>query len=281
MHGTRHEEYASFDGGLPFRFNLDLKRSRLNYSKERNWHENLEIQFCQEGEGFALLNSEHYDFKKNDIVVVNSNVIHYTGTSSELCYSCLIVSTEFLERLGIDQNRICFKSLVKDETLVDLFAALKQTYTDRNDMYRTAKLNKLLIEILLELAQNHGAPKAPTEQNTKIEKVLKSAISYMRENYMQRITLHNVAKAVNYDKYALCREFKKYTSQTITDYLNNYRCQRATEFLSAGYSVASSADLCGFDNLSYFCRTFKKYIGKTPSEYKKIIPTAQNQTALL
>ena len=98
---------------------------------------------------------------------------------------------------------------------------------------------------------------------------VKSVITYIRENYNKKITLDEISKAVLCDKYALCREFKKYTGQTITEYLNYYRCVKAKELLEEGYSVTETADLCGFGNLSYFGETFKMHIGYSPSKSTK------------
>ena len=86
---------------------------------------------------------------------------------------------------------------------------------------------------------------------------------------MRKITLDDISKAVLFDKFALCREFKKTTGQTIVENLNNYRCIKAIEYLSAEYTVAQTAAFCGFDNLSFFTKTFKRFIGKLPSDYKK------------
>ena len=95
-------------------------------------------------------------------------------------------------------------------------------------------------------------------------------ILYTRQNYNRKITLDEIAGAALYDKYALCREFKKYMGQTITEYLNYYRCVKAKELLEEGYSVTETADLCGFGNLSYFGKTFKRHIGYSPSKDAKL-----------
>ena len=100
MIGTRHEEYKQRTDGLPFVLNADLKRSSYNFSKENNWHENIEIQLCTNGCGTVILDGEKYSFCKNDIVVVNSNVIHYTGTDCDLTYDCIIISTDFCNQSG-------------------------------------------------------------------------------------------------------------------------------------------------------------------------------------
>ncbi len=269
MLGTRHEEFGFLTEDLPFILNTDLKRTYFNRSKENNWHDNLEIQLCTEGCGTVLLNGEKFAFGKNDIVVVNSNILHYTGTDTTLTYSCLIVSTDFCRRIGLDTNCMLFKPNIKSPVLVDLFTDLTQIYLNTNASCRIAKLNKIVLEILIELAEHYTLKETTLGSDAKKYETVKLVISYIRDNYGRKIILDEISKAVLCDKYALCREFKKLTGQTIVENLNNYRCIKAIEYLSQGYTVAQTASLCGFDNLSFFTKTFKKYIGKLPSEYRK------------
>lgn len=269
MIGTRYEEYGFSTENLPFIFNTDLKRSHFNRSKENNWHDNLEIQLCIEGSGTVLLDGKMLPFHKNDIVIVNSNVIHYTGTDTSLTYCCLIMSNEFCRRVDIDPNVLIFEPIIKSATLADMLTQLREIYLNPNTTFRKAKLNKILLKILIELSEHHTVKEAATVATAKKYETVKSAISYIRDNYSRKITLDEIAKAVLCDKYALCREFKKLTGQTIIENLNNYRSIKAIDYLSEGYTVAEAASLCGFDNLSFFTKTFKRYIGKLPSEYKK------------
>ena len=268
MLGTRHEKHEFSAEGLPFSLQINISRNNINYSKESNWHENLEIQLCTDGGGAVLLNGEKHPFNKNDIVVVNSNVLHYTGTDTALTYSCLIVSTNLCKSVGLEPAFVSFEPFVQSSTLVGMFEALTKTYSAPESLSRVARLNKIVLEILIELADHYTVPKAAGNLNTKKLDIVKSAVSYIRENYNQRLTIDEIAKAVFYDKYALCREFKRLTGQTIFEALNNFRCIKARELLIGGYTVSQAALLCGFENHSFFAKTFKKYIGKLPSEYK-------------
>ncbi len=267
MLGTRHEEYGHFTDGLPFVLNTDLKRTCFCNSKENNWHDDPEIQMCTGGNGKVLLDGREFSFCPNDIVAVNSNVLHYTGTDTELTYSCIIVSADFCKRVGIDPTRVAFSPLVKSVSLAALFQRLIDTYSNPREPYRIAKLNQMLLGLLLELAEHHSVPQNAIFTSQDLEKT-KETILYIRNNYRQKITLDDLSRAVLYDKYALCRKFKQMTGQTILQYINNYRCIKAIDYLNEGYTVAQAATLCGFDNLSFFTKTFKKYTGRLPSSYK-------------
>lgn len=268
MNGVRHEKYTNTINGLPFSLSVDIERSKYNLSKEQNWHENLEIQFFTEGLGTVLLNGEKHNVKKGDIVVVNSNILHYTFTDSRLVYTCIIISNEWCKMMNIDYNSIDFHSLINSSKLKQIISELISLYLNSEEILRTAKLNELLICIMVELVENHSDMNSAPSLNSKAFDAVISTIQFIHNNYYKKITLSEIAKAVLFDKYALCREFKKNTGQTIFEYINHYRSQKAIDYLSKGYTVSKTAELCGFENLSFFTKTFKKYIGNAPSTYK-------------
>jgi len=266
--GTRHEEYRQFQDGLPFVLYHGLERTKYIRSAENNWHENLELQFCTDGSGTVLLDGEILPIRKNDIVVVNSNVLHYTGTDSRMTYSCLIAGTDFCKAVGIDPQSHHFSPYIQSESMVFLMKELEKLYLDPAIPFRVTKLHKLFLEILTELGEHHTVGKSAASAGNKSFETVKSAVSYIRANYRQKLTLDMIAQAVLWDKYALCRDFKRLTGQTVIDHLNHYRCIMAIEYLSAGHTVSEAAELCGFKNLSFFSKIFKKHIGKLPSAYK-------------
>ena len=270
MIGTRYEGYDRTRDELPLVLGYELERSAIIYSKEKNWHEELELQLCEDGCGEVLLNGERISFEKNEIVAINPNVIHYTGTKERLIYTCIIIKNDFLELLGINANDFVFESRINDSALLELIGRLKEIYKNHSDPLRVAKIYEILSEIIIKLIENHSAKKEEKTQtvNSKSFETVKAAIRFIRKNYGEQITLDLLAKQLCADKYALCREFKKFSGQTVIEYVNNYRCQKAADLITEGYTVAEAARECGFENLSFFTKTFKKNTGRLPSSYK-------------
>ena len=269
MKGVRHEKYTSSINGLPFYLGVGIERSQYNLSKEQNWHENPEIQLFTEGEGTVLLNGEKHNVKKDDIIVVNSNVLHYTSTNTKLVYTCIIISNEWCKKMNIDYNSLRFHPMIKSIKLKKTIQELSELSKKSEDLLKTAKLNELLIRIMIELVESHCEQNTAPNYQSKSFEAVTSTIEYIHNNFSQKVKLSEISKAVLTDKYALCREFKKHTGQTIFEYINHYRSTKAADFLAEGCTVSQAAGLCGFENLSFFTKTFKKYIGTTPSKYKK------------
>ncbi len=269
MEKTRHEEYLTFDDKLPFYLQIGLKRTATSSSTAKNWHENLEFQWCTNGKGFVILDGEKYDFNKNDIAAVNSNVIHYTGTSDLIEYSCLIISTSFCTQIGIDYTQIYFEPVIKDSDTIDLFKKLQQIYMNDTETFRVASLYIAVLELIISICKKHSRlQSAPKLKKHQFEDV-KATIQYLRENFQSKLSLDQIARNVYADKYVLSHNFKKITGQTIIEYLNCYRCKKAAEFIEDGSSVAEAALRCGFENMSFFTNTFKHYLNKLPSQYKQ------------
>ena len=273
MIGSLFEDYSSLPDGLPFILHVDLLRTPYTIKPYQNWHDEPEIQLCTDGRGTVLIDGVQYDFVPGDIAAVDSGVIHWTGTRSELVYTCLIVSADFCRHAGINCDALRFTPHFRDAALAEKMKRMCAIH-ESTDPLRTAKLQAELLGILIHLAEHHAAtasvPKLPAYAHAHAHDTVKAAIRFIREHYSEKITLDRLARAVCADKYALCREFSRFTGQTIVTYLNHYRCMMASAAMASGCPVAETARLCGFESTSFFTRTFKKYMGFLPSHAGKL-----------
>lgn len=265
---NRYEEYSETKGGIPFVLYEGIKRSASLVSDRQNWHENLEFQFCESGDGFVLIDGERYALNEGMLALVDSGAIHYTYSNTAMRYSCLIVGTAFCRQMGIDYGRLSFTPLVRDERLTARFRELCEEYKKESPL-RTARLCFLLLAFLMEAVERHARERAVTAGEGKEIGTVKRVLSYLRENFHTHLTLDGIAREVLTDKYTLCKIFKKNTGQTIFENLNAYRCMKAAEYIESGVSVSAAAERCGFENRSFFTRMFKRYIGVLPSKMGK------------
>ncbi|QGQ98777.1 response regulator [Paenibacillus psychroresistens] len=104
-----------------------------------------------------------------------------------------------------------------------------------------------------------------TWNNTLITK----AMNYLLKHYNEDISLQSVSKQLFISSPYLSRQFKKVYNQNFTDFLINYRINKAKEFLLTGqYTASEVSALIGFKDDKHFFRTFKKITGLTPRVYK-------------
>lgn len=86
----------------------------------------------------------------------------------------------------------------------------------------------------------------------------------------KNLNLEKLADKCGVSKSHLCRVFKKATGQTISQYLNHVRIERACKLLAeTGVPIEEIAIASGFNNASYFFRVFKKQVGKLPLEWRR------------
>lgn len=121
------------------------------------------------------------------------------------------------------------------------------------------------LEAAAKLLSNQKSPK-----NAGFKKEVRDAMDFIHANYTEKITLDDVAQAVNLNSSYLCRIFKKDTGGHMFQYLNDLRMQKAATLMEAGNTyVREVAEAVGMSDQFYFTRVFKKYHQVSPSEYAK------------
>ena len=99
-----------------------------------------------------------------------------------------------------------------------------------------------------------------------------SMLNYVQFNFMNEITIRDIAQACACSHSTVCHVFKQYTGKSIKKYIDNLRINQAKRLLSTSdLPINRIAQLCGFSNINYFPTAFKKQIGISPTEYRRQI----------
>ena len=107
-----------------------------------------------------------------------------------------------------------------------------------------------------------------TSQSRRINTICQ----YINQNYHKEITLKEIGELVNMSESAISHFFKKRTGRSFITYMNDVRIGNASRLLEeTTRSISDIAYSCGFNNLSNFNHTFKKYRNQTPREYRNDI----------
>jgi len=108
-----------------------------------------------------------------------------------------------------------------------------------------------------------------SSQDARKVSQIRPAINYIDANYNKPITLADVARASHLSVSRLAHIFKEQMGITIIDYLTSVRIERAKQLLLA--TDQNCTEICfevGYNNQSYFTRTFKGFVGMTPRQFK-------------
>jgi len=111
----------------------------------------------------------------------------------------------------------------------------------------------------------------PSKQLLKSRARLQSVFTYIENNYQSELAMSEVAELVGMTIPAFSTYFKRMMSMSFTDFVNQYRIQKACALLAEDNNVTEAAFGAGYSSVSYFNRVFKKIQGTSPSQYKKRI----------
>lgn len=256
------------DKFCPFKIVLD---DTLN-TEYSNWHTNLEVIFIKCGQAIIQYDAEELKVQKGDMIIVNSGAIHNIKPVSDLVYYCIIIGESFCKENGIPTKDIKFNKKVyapKFESFFQDAYTLFLDYQSKPTPINTAKYRGLVLSFLVELYENYiNESQTVSPRVSSKERHIKAAISFINENLSKELTLDMIADHCGITKHHLSREFKLYTGQTVLTYVNSLRCRKASSCLAEGMNVTEAAIESGFENLSYFSRTYKRFCGMPPSKAK-------------
>jgi two-component system response regulator YesN len=108
------------------------------------------------------------------------------------------------------------------------------------------------------------------KQEEQSMSVVNKARQYIDENYMKELTLDDISRMVNISSYYFSKVFKEETGENFIDYLTKLRIEAAKNLLkTTSKSMKEISAEVGYPDPNYFSRNFKKYTGKTPTDYAK------------
>ncbi|MBQ8208169.1 MAG: helix-turn-helix transcriptional regulator [Clostridia bacterium] len=251
---------------LPFIFHTDLVDTHAVCG---NWHESLEILQIIEGSGRILCDSVDHNISVGDIIIINSNEVHRITSDSEIRFHCFIVGADFCIQNGLDIKKLKFKTKIKDEKAAELLAlTIEEIKAAKSQMpFSLPAVRSFALSLLVYLSRRYSQSIDNTKENRQSD-IIKRGLEYINENFCDALTLEDIAQKASISKYHFLREFKLYTGYTVVSYINTLRCEYAKRLLGSSlYSVSEIAVMCGYENLSYFSKTFKMYTGCLPSKY--------------
>jgi len=116
------------------------------------------------------------------------------------------------------------------------------------------------------LEQMDEQPRSPSPLPSDL---VGQAVRYIRLHYAEPVTLERMAAALNYSVPYLIKQFKLRMGTSPIGYLIEVRMDKAKELLlRTDAALQDIAEGVGYNDISYFNKTFKKYTGMTPGQYR-------------
>lgn len=280
-----NDESFKFLDGKPFPISVVKRHHEKNEQLfEKHLHNN-ELQFFYFINGGAMIycGHNHYAVTPESVILINNNEIHNSDQLSKAVELFIIkIDLDLLDLctvpvcnekyiLPIKQNMLLFHNKIESENIKETLKHMIAEYEEKPNGYELQLLS-LIYRIISELFISEVAKslsKRNAEQLGKTRAGFQRVLEYIEMNYESEIKLSYAAKLSGMSKGYFCACFKQMTGKSFTEYLNLFRVEKAALLLKQSKSSITDIALSvGFEDVSYFCRIFKKYMGQAPSFYR-------------
>jgi len=258
-------------------------------------HDYIEMVYVVHGEGRHLIGGEQYDIRAGDVYTVLPGETHsYPDVySADLeIVNCLFVPESI--RFSLPQMPLSLQEMpyispfygelsalprglrLTSEQSTDILAQLESMMVEahaRKPGFET--LNRLqLFDMLIRLSrfamsgEEQAKPEMPSSSSHEI--LIRRVKNYLETNYMNKLTVSEIAQEFSLSQRHLNRIVKKETGMSLTSLLQQIRMERAKHMLrETDRSVEAIAAAVGFSDTSFFTRLFSRWVGETPGSYRK------------
>lgn len=252
-----------------------------------HWHNELELGLIASGSAVVETGSESCLLHAGEGFFINSNILHAAALSGD--DSCEIHSVVFHPRAvsGSTDNVIWqkyLKPLIENQTcpgfyltpdaswqkqILDCLASLWRAAEKEPFGYEIQVRNELS-SIVSVLSENQPAvSKKSFGKEQRDNARIKEMLTFIQANYDRELTIEDIASACAISTSECIRCFHATINTTPIAYLKSYRLQQAAVRLQLTTDkISAIAESCGFQEMSYFAKSFKEVYGCTPSEYR-------------
>ncbi len=279
-------------------YHVDLRTLYMGFVRW-HWHEELEIDVVTHGQMECMIGEDTILLNQGDAIYINQNVMHslrpvddkpgtfdaiifhpsiffgYNKTYLNVKYLTPITGKAGFRYFLINKDYAYFSEMTA--LFDELVRATDQAVTGY-ELITKSCLCRFWVHLLKEFPTS-----APTgkESLSLSELRARNAVLFIEQHYQEPVTLDEIAAAIHVSKSECCRCFKKSLHTTPFEYLMRYRIFMASVKIRQDtqkmMSFSELATTVGFNNVSYFNKVFKTFLGCTPTEYRKTLQSGSIQ----
>ena len=267
------------------------KRQKKQKIKFEHYHSFFELAYVFSGSFYTTVGGKKYLLPTGSILMFNTKASHYIEAEEKggILINILVRKSTFTNSMlnMIQKNDLFFSFFlhslydVKSEPVTFRFIAEKGSIAEEfmyrivreyyhKSAYNQSMMSYLFCCLLTELTRQYQEKASkPILKDKKESLDISQIIAYMSEN-CNSITLAQVAEHFHYSIAHISKAIHRASGKTFTELLNSFKMEKATHYLKhSDFSIEKIALLLGYSERSTFDKTFKKYHGKTPTQYRK------------
>ena len=272
-HGTKDDPFSTYH----------IENEGRSFQIPVHWHDEFEIIYVRSGFLTVSISGESYIGKTGDAFVVSPGNLHLMGSQTGTVdyYTFLfplkyisfrtddMLDEKLLEPLNSGHLMICprVKDTAKElcEQLIEIYMAKKEESESKIATQVRTKI--ILLQFILEMWKKGFVIENDTSGRNIVEKEM---VSYIQQNFTGKISLKEFGEQFHLSEKYISRYFKEHFHITLSQYITYLRLENAKQLLQdTDLSVTETAMQSGYQNVSYFIRSFKKTYGVSPLKYRK------------
>ena len=272
-HGTKDDPFSTYH----------IENAGRSFQIPVHWHDEFEIIYVRSGFLTVSISGESYIGKTGEAFVVSPGNLHLMGSQSGTVdyYTFLfplkyisfrtddMLDDKLLEPLNSGHLMICPR--VKD-TAKELCEQLIKIYEAKNDESESkittqVRTKIILLQFILEMWKKGFVIENDTSGRNTVEKEM---VSYIQQNFTGKISLREFGEQFHLSEKYISRYFKEHFHITLSQYVTYLRLEHAKQLLQdTDIPVTDVAMQSGYQNVSYFIRSFQKAYAVSPLKYRK------------
>ena len=276
------EEIEGISPEYPYVFHhVNMEKTTIPW----HWHEEVEFGYVITGEEEVSTTGKTYRFHKGEGYFINTNVL----TAMKNIEKCVIDSHLFHSTFLSGHFRSVFETKYINPVLQNkkielieirgttenqqkILSKLRQVsllQKNSDTEFQTRNLfSEIWLLLLEEIRQIHTFS---TPVSTVTQERLLTMMTFIQENFSQKISLEEIAASASISTREALRCFQNSIHETPFEYLISYRIETAKKLLkSTDLSITEIALQTGFSNSAYFSKIFKRTCHMTPFNYRKL-----------
>ena len=271
-HGTKDNPFSIYH----------IENAGRSFQIPVHWHDEFEIIYVKSGLLTVSISGESYIGKAGDAFVVSPGNLHLMGSQTgtvdyftflfPLKYISFrtddMLDDKLLEPLNSGHLMICPRV---NDTAKELCEQLIKIYEAKNDESESkittqVRTKIILLQFILEMWKKGFVIENDTSGRNIVEKEM---VSYIQQNFTGKISLKEFGEQFHLSEKYISRYFKEHFHITLSQYITYLRLENAKQLLQdTDLSVTETAMQSGYQNVSYFIRSFKKTYGISPLKYR-------------
>ncbi|PIQ20701.1 MAG: AraC family transcriptional regulator [Cytophagales bacterium CG18_big_fil_WC_8_21_14_2_50_42_9] len=262
-----------------------FSRIKEGFDFPLHYHDEYELNFIYNAAGTKRIVGDHVEVIDNlELVLIGSNLPHGWFThqcqSKEIHEITIQFHRDLFDEKFLRRNQLSFirtlleranKGISFSPEVKQAFRPRLEQLTQKSGFDSVLELISILHDLSISRNMRTLSNSSFTSDNFSYNsRRIEKAFTFMQSNYDKDISLAGVSKIVNMPEVSFSRFIKKRTGKTYVDSLNEIRLGHASRMLiDTTETIAEVSYKCGFNNLSYFNRIFKKKNGCTPKEFRQ------------